>query len=73
MPPNVTGDMREWLEQQSRYFRAQIENAKAKRHREHKSIRRKVSNVRNYNHKIEEFKRLKKGIDDMLNQQNWEV
>jgi hypothetical protein len=67
----INGDVREWLEQQSKFFERQIQSAKDKRHRAYKAIRRKADTMRQYNHKLTEYKKLKAGIDKMLEEENW--
>ncbi len=70
---SVSGDIRSWLEGQSEHFNQQIASVKNKRTRATKNIRRKTASIREYNKKITEYKKLKKGIDDMLTEENWEA
>lgn len=70
---SVSSDIRLWLEGQSEHFNQQIASAQNKRARAHKNIRRKAASMREYNARITEYKKLKKGIDDLLNEENWEA
>jgi hypothetical protein len=69
--PDISGDMREWLEKQHAYHQSQIEHFRGRRKRNLKEIGRRVVKTRKYNSQIIEMKRVMKGIEDLIKEENW--
>lgn len=69
--PDISGDMRAWLEKQCAYHRNQIEHYRGQRRRNLKEVQRRVRKARKYNKQITEYKEVLKGIEELISQENW--
>lgn len=69
--PDISGDMRAWLEKQYAYHKSQIAHYQKRRERNLGEIRRRARKTRKYNDQIIEMKRVMKGIEELIKEENW--
>ena len=69
--PDISGDMRAWLEKQCAYHKNQIDHLRGRRKRNIEEVQRRVRKTRKYNRQITEYKEVLKGIKELISQENW--